>query len=502
MRTSDLEKFSNLFLFLDGDQAVVRSYGNPDRERAKRPHTKSRNGCLACKRRRVKCDERLPCGHCVNRREKCERPDPRPQTKAEAQLQPAGPSQQVNILHIELFSHFEKVTQHTLAFPEIWDMMLQESFKHEYLMHAILAISAKHMSVLRPQDPRYAEAAIVLLNQSIQSFRGTLDTPITMDNCESRLGTSILINYMAWTELGFLDGQLITADPRAGGLDMSMDLLFLLGSGVRQVFFGAFPLFKEHDSPFVKIGEYHPCDNLEQEADRRGSNWREIMTRMFLKFDDPSYQGSPQRPPPPASRQGSSPSIYDDMDLEMSSTDHSSPEAYSAASPSPYVWTPAPPTPGQEPGEPSWQSSCGKETVSYAEHYLQRVMERTNNPARSLRYHLDGLRGRTIYERITQRLSVLLSFIPEDGSEVEPLPEERLLDIERYFFSFPTLCFGPFLPLILENDSRALVVLHHTYRAANRLLRFEKTWWAAERSRVMESLTLAELKARGLSADI
>ncbi|KAB5583205.1 hypothetical protein GE09DRAFT_948325 [Coniochaeta sp. 2T2.1] len=490
MKTSDLEKFSNLFLFLDGDQAVVRSYGNPDRERAKRPHTKSRNGCLACKGRRVKvrirngktkCDERLPCGHCVNRREQCERPDPRPQTKAEAeaQLQPAGPSQQVNILHIELFSHFEKVTQHTLAFPEIWDMMLQESFKHECLMHAILAISAKHMYVLRPQDPSYAEAAIVLLNQSIQSFRGTLDTPITMENCESRLGTSLLINYMAWTELGFLEGQLITADTPAGGLDMSMDLLFLLGSGVRQVF-SAFPLFKEHESPFIKIGEYHPCDNLEKEADRRGSNWREIMTRMFFKFDDPNYQGSTNRPPPPGSRQGSSPSIYDDMDLEMSSTDQSSPEAYCAASPSP----------------------CGKETVSYAEHYLQRVMERTNNPARSLRYHLDGLTDRTIYERITQRLSVLLSFIPEDGSEVAPLPEERLLDIERYFFSFPTLCFGPFLPLILENDLRALVVLHHTYRAANRLLRFEKTWWAAERSRVMEKLTLAELKARGLSADI
>ena len=369
-------------------------------------------------------------------------------------------------------------------------------------MHAILAISAKHMSVLRPQDPRYAEAAIVLLNQSIQSFRGTLDTPITKDNCESRLGTSVLINYMTWTELGFLEGQPIMADPKLGGLDMSMDLLFLLGSGIRQVFFSAWPLFQQCDSPCLKIAEYHPCDNLEKEADRRGSNWRETMKRLCLKFDDPSYQGSPQRPAAPQSCQGSSPSIYDDLDIEMSSTDPSSPDTHSTAYPNPYVWTPPTPTPDQEYSEPSSHSCCREETVSYAEHYLQRIVERTNNPARRLRYQLDGLTDRTIYERITQRLSVLLSFIPENGEEMIPLPEERCLDIERYFFSFPTLCFGPFLPLILGNDSRALVVLHHTYRAANRLLRFEKTWWAAERSRLMESLTLAELEARGLSADI
>ncbi len=150
MRTSDLEKFSNLFLFLDGDQAVVKSWGQEHKERAKRPHTKSRNGCLACKRRRVKvrhawqmkstvnlqltwsstkCDERVPCGHCVNRKEKCERPGPRPQVKIEVPQQPSSPSQHVNILHIELFNHFEKVTQFTLAFPEIWGIMLQESFK-------------------------------------------------------------------------------------------------------------------------------------------------------------------------------------------------------------------------------------------------------------------------------------------------------------------------------------------------------------------------------------
>ncbi|OIW25331.1 hypothetical protein CONLIGDRAFT_648368 [Coniochaeta ligniaria NRRL 30616] len=504
MRASDLEKFSNLFLFLDGDQAVVKSYGQQDKERAKRPHTKSRNGCLACKRRRVKCDERLPCGHCVNRREKCERPGPRPQAKVEVPQQPSSPSHHVNILHIELFNHFEKVTQFTLAFPEIWETMLQESFKHEYLMHAILATAAKHMSVLRPQYPRYAEAAIVLLNKSIQSFRGTLDTPITHDNCEARLGTSTLINYIMWTELGFLEGQSILTDPEAGGLDMSKDLLFLLGSGVRQVFYSAFPIFKEHDSPFIAVGKYHPCDNLQEEADKRGTKWREIMRRLIYLFDDPSYQGSPNQPPSPSTQEASpSPCV---MDLDTSA--FQSPETHSSSS--------AAASPSGPVSE--WTESCNEDylqriiertkgpvsgcTASCDEDYLQRIIERTDNSARSTRYILDSRTARSIYERISQRLAVLVSFIPEDGSEMVPLPVERQLDIERYCFSFPTLCIGPFLPLILENDSRALVVLYHTYRAANRLLPFDKTWWAVERAATMEKLTLVELKARGLSADL
>jgi len=76
-----------------------------------------------------KCDERLPCSHCVNRGEKCERPPPRPpQVKAEV-LQRLSGSQHVNTLHIEMFYHFEKVTKHTLQSPEIWELMIQLSFE-------------------------------------------------------------------------------------------------------------------------------------------------------------------------------------------------------------------------------------------------------------------------------------------------------------------------------------------------------------------------------------
>lgn len=355
-------------------------------------------------------------------------------------------------------------------------------------MHAILATAAKHMSVLRPQDPRYAEAAILLLNKSIESFRETLDTPLTLDNCEARVGTSFLINYIAWTELGFLEGQKILADSQAGGLDMSMDLLFLLGSGVRQVVYTAIPLLDEHGSPFTKLGQYRPCYHLQVEADKRGTRWREIMKRLLHIFDDPRYQGSPNRASSP-SHQSSSPNTNDmEMDIDMSPGPSPKPLSTSSA--------------GASPMAPEWQGSCAKECVTYDDHHIQRIIERIDDPASVLKSYVVELTDRTIYERVSQRLSVLVSFIPDDGSEMVPLSEQRHLDMERYFFSFPTLYFGPFLSLILENDSRALVVMYHSYRAASRLLRFEKTWWAAERAATMEKLTLAELKARGLSADI
>ena len=52
-------------------------------------HTKSRRGCLNCKRRRVKCPETRPqCTHCVRLGLPCEYPPPNPNPNA---ISPTGP---------------------------------------------------------------------------------------------------------------------------------------------------------------------------------------------------------------------------------------------------------------------------------------------------------------------------------------------------------------------------------------------------------------------------
>lgn len=358
-------------------------------------------------------------------------------------------------------------------------------------MNAILSVAAKHLSILRPLDPRYAEAAMVMLNKSIEAYRENLSTPITSDNCDAMLGTSILINYIAWNDLGFLEGQNILTNPAAGGLDLSGDQLFLLSSGVRQLFFNSFPVFRDIGSVFTTIARYHPCDHLEEEAERRGTNWREICSQLNEIFDDPRYgetctQESTHRP--------SSPTTMDRTSREWYCDNVSG-------------WSLAPPHVNR--------SALGMS--AFHADYLKHIVETDGNPALAIELAEQGITARVIYRRIAQRLSVLLSLIPcvegqedsvqlqddeksVDGTVPASLSEARMRDAERYFFAFPmVLCFGPFLPLILEGDSRALVLLYHTYRAARCLLTSERAWWAGERAVVMEKLILHELEARGLT---
>lgn len=73
----------------------------------------------------------MPCSNCIKRRDRCVRSvlpedeigpslsSPHFETDADPQL---------NLLHHELFNHFEKETVSTLSFPEIWSKLLQQSF--------------------------------------------------------------------------------------------------------------------------------------------------------------------------------------------------------------------------------------------------------------------------------------------------------------------------------------------------------------------------------------
>lgn len=369
-------------------------------------------------------------------------------------------------------------------------------------MHAMLSLAAKHLSILRPQDPRYAEAAMVMLNKSLQSYRETLPLPITSENCDSRLGTSVLINYMAWSDIDFLDGQSILTDPTAGGLDLSRDLMFLLSAGVRQVFFSAYPVFRDGFGIFSTIATYHPCDHLEREADRRETNWRELAQRLYDLFDDPRYVGT---------------STNRDDPSEVSPLEETAPLGWFLKEVSQL---------GGCNHLEGWQERalelCSKSenaTAMNAFHvqYMAFLIETTGDTERAVQLAEKGVTARGIYKRIARRLSVLMSLTPfmegnesslvgvanSDGSTPTTLSEERLRDCERYFFTFPMiLCFGPFLSLIFEGDSRALVLLYYTYRAARCLLTSSRTWWTGRRAVVMEKLILGELKSRGLNPDI
>lgn len=98
-------------------------------------------------------------------------------------------------------------------------------------MTAMLATSARHLSVLRAGNTVYPEAAMSLLSRSCVSFGAVLGREDGHEKHDALFFTALLIHYLTWCNLDFAEGR-PAADHRHG-LDLGGDQLFLLGSGVR-----------------------------------------------------------------------------------------------------------------------------------------------------------------------------------------------------------------------------------------------------------------------------
>ncbi|PVH89004.1 hypothetical protein DL98DRAFT_544056 [Cadophora sp. DSE1049] len=186
----------------------------------RRPHRKSRNGCLACKKRHVKCNEARPsCLNCVNAELTCiyqnKAPPPSsshsplpgisytasplpspaattsvsstpysqvPFTSAQPSWSPA--SQQptlehgvVNMLHLELLTHARTVADAMNGFEisredcqNAAEEILRHALSTPYLMHEILSVSATHLSTLRPSQRSFLRNQATELQTSALSL--------------------------------------------------------------------------------------------------------------------------------------------------------------------------------------------------------------------------------------------------------------------------------------------------------------------------------------------
>ncbi|KAM3500444.1 hypothetical protein MY10362_006402 [Beauveria mimosiformis] len=212
---------------------------------ARKSHKKSRNGCVECKRRHIKCDETKPqCTNCVVVERTCEyaairrrglgqtlqgrveartstrdtlrtetpcpsenlSPAIRPCTDATvsaastpaqgasavppehslASANASGPDASVNIHHMRLILHFSLST----AVPEIPDhlakggteLVLRVALETPYLLHQTLALSARHLAHVRPSEFQfYYGQALKLQTKAIEGFSAS--QPLTSDAC-------------------------------------------------------------------------------------------------------------------------------------------------------------------------------------------------------------------------------------------------------------------------------------------------------------------------------
>ncbi|KAK0379496.1 hypothetical protein CLIM01_03141 [Colletotrichum limetticola] len=158
----------------------------------RRQHKKSRKGCTECKRRHMRCDEQRPtCFNCIKADRLCsfgEEPyirghDVSPRSnhhsaRTPPDFQPNGDPDAVNMLHMELLLHFS----FDVYVPEFDDnlgrpateLVLDIAQEAPFLMQGVLAMSARHLSIIRPEKSAlYLNQAVRLQTRAIEMFNMT-----------------------------------------------------------------------------------------------------------------------------------------------------------------------------------------------------------------------------------------------------------------------------------------------------------------------------------------
>ena len=234
----------------------------------RKAHTKSRAGCQACKRRRIKCDEAKPdCGYCTGRGVPCVYPDPPPPRTARSEpsppttatsppatrraphgssqaLVPRGPSARPSAVtairaqlsaqekalcqwkgpgasgatapfseqDLGLMAHFQHMTLFTLGGDEhmMGGAFVRElprhAVEHPFLLHAMLAVAAAHRRTLEDWALRPAASEVARHQRALYTFGRRMARPMRRDDMEAMLVTAGLLNA---TDMAAID----TTDP-------------------------------------------------------------------------------------------------------------------------------------------------------------------------------------------------------------------------------------------------------------------------------------------------
>ncbi|KAF2262174.1 hypothetical protein CC78DRAFT_569978 [Lojkania enalia] len=182
---------------------------------SRKAHTKSRNGCGQCKKRRRKCDQRPPrCSNCERWGIDCDftaLSAAVEQVASRAFLSGATidsqfltfplPSPLFDARDIDLLQHYSIRTAFILSGSDersIWQTHVpQEAKSHPYVMHGLLAISALHMSFIHPQDQHQCIwLALKHHEQGLASFRSSVHT-ITPENATAVLSFEFFANLVS-----------------------------------------------------------------------------------------------------------------------------------------------------------------------------------------------------------------------------------------------------------------------------------------------------------------
>ncbi|KAM5345676.1 hypothetical protein ACJ41O_011537 [Fusarium nematophilum] len=191
----------------------------------RKPHKKSRTGCIECRRRRVKCGEQKPACHaCVRRGAQCEYPPEAlisivPSSSSESTPARTPSTQDLNsstsflvprafpaicgaqnlpsnsfcihdmaLLHHWTISTSLSIFHKSTDVPQFWQETVPKiAFEHPFVIHAILGLAALHLAYLNCSDnmkAHYLADAASHHNKAMHEFQEAL-VHIGSDNTEA-----------------------------------------------------------------------------------------------------------------------------------------------------------------------------------------------------------------------------------------------------------------------------------------------------------------------------
>ncbi|EMD65083.1 hypothetical protein COCSADRAFT_116463 [Bipolaris sorokiniana ND90Pr] len=208
---------------------------------SKQPHSKSRGGCLTCKRKKVKCDEARPkCRYCNQRKFDCEyvhkSSSKTPESLSSHEASPQPPSNEVDFCisssqslippsntSIGIFTsldHYLMQYYETYVWQRfvMWDDPVVKSLhkdvvpkmgiSHTFLLYSLLSIAATQSNIQTPSK-QVEKQALVYRQKTFESYKTALQR-ITPENYEAVLATgtfllSLVLPLASYTDDEYLD---------------------------------------------------------------------------------------------------------------------------------------------------------------------------------------------------------------------------------------------------------------------------------------------------------
>ncbi|KAF7959444.1 hypothetical protein EAE96_001061 [Botrytis aclada] len=190
--------------------------------RGLRPHRKSRQGCMACKARKVKCNEVRPaCDACVRREISCQYPEPVQKRLIETRspnnppydldhsreldITVARETKERRLLELRLLHHFcsetaqkEFLSIHDEGVREVWTKYAPTlAFDHPVLLNIMISVAALHLTKINPANEDMADVHRTYFNAAVREHRQAIQN-IKKENVEAICLSTILIGLPAF----------------------------------------------------------------------------------------------------------------------------------------------------------------------------------------------------------------------------------------------------------------------------------------------------------------